>query len=153
MQPRIVRREASLVMGVVGHFGSAAEDFGPLWQETYMSFHERIEPLSAGAGHYGVCLGADHAEPLGCLAGMAVRDAAGAPEGVEVRQAPAALYAVFECRFQEIGPTYGYIWGEWLQSSAYKQDASKLGFDFYPPGTAGGDSPIQIWFPVSKKGA
>ena len=150
MEPRIVSREAFTVMGVVGHFQSAAENFGPLWQE-YMTFHEQIEPLSAGEGHYGVYLGADHSQPIDYLAGMAVQDTASAPEGVEVREVPAALYAVFECLFQAIGPTYGYIWGEWLQSSPYQQDTSKLGFDYFPPGTTDGDSSMEVWFPVTGK--
>jgi len=150
MQPRMVQRAAFSVMGVVGHFRSAAEDFGPLWSE-YMTFHEQIEALSVGGGHYGVYLGADHAKPLDYLAGMAVHDAMGAPEGVEVREVPEALYAVFACSFQDIGPTYGYIWGEWLGSSAYEQDRRKLGFDYFPPGTTDGDSPMEVWFPVSKR--
>ena len=151
MDPRIVDRGAFKVMGVIGHFASAAEDFGPLWEEEYMSFHNQVEPLSAGDGHYGVYLGADHTKPIDYLAGMAVQDAAGAPEGVQVREVPAAKYAVFECSFQAIGPTYGYIWGEWLQSSVYEQDTSKLGFDYFPPVTADGDWLIEIWFPVKKK--
>jgi hypothetical protein len=28
----------------------------------------------------------------------------------------------------------------------------KLGFDYFPPGTADGDSPMEIWFPVRKRG-
>ena len=154
MEPKIVSRKAFRVMGVVGHFASAAENFGQLWEEKYMSFHEQIEPLSAGEGHYGVYLGADHTQPIDYLAGMAVRgaqDAAGAPQGVEVREVPAALYAVFECSFQAIGPTYGYIWGEWLQSAPYEQDTSKLGFDYFPPGTTDGGSSMEIWFPITKK--
>ena len=153
MDPKIVDRGAFKVMGVIGHFASAAENRGPLWEEEYMSFHDQIEPLSAGEGHYGVYLGANHAKPIDILAGMTVQDATGAPEGVQVREVPAALYAVFECLFQAIGPTYDHIWGEWLQSSAYEQDTSKLGFDYYPPGMTGGDSPIEIWFPVKKKGS
>ena len=56
MQPKIVNRDAFRVMGVVGHFESTAENFGPLWQE-YMTFHEQIEPLGTGEGHYGIYLG------------------------------------------------------------------------------------------------
>jgi predicted transcriptional regulator YdeE len=116
-----------------------------------MSFHEQIEPSGADEGHYGVYLGADHSKPIDYLAGMAVRDEADAPEGVEMREVPTAMYAVFECSFQKLGPTYGYIWGEWLESSAYAQDTSKLGFDYFLPGTTDGDSPMEIWFPVKKK--
>jgi predicted transcriptional regulator YdeE len=137
-------------MGIVGHFQSAAENFGPLWQE-YVNRQAQIEPLSASQGHYGVYLGADHSQPIDYLAGMAVRDEAVVTEGVTLREVPAAQYAVFKCSFQELGPTYGYIWDEWLQSSAYEQDTSKLGFDFYPPGTTDGASSMQVWFPVREK--
>jgi predicted transcriptional regulator YdeE len=151
MEPKIVNRGTFTVMGVVGYFQSAAENFGPLWQ-AYMAHHEQIEPQSAGEGHYGVYLGADHSGPLDYLAGMAVRDSASAPEGTETREVPAATYAVFGCSFHELGPTYGYIWDEWLQSSKYEQDTSKLGFDYYAPGTGSGESPVAIWFPVKEKG-
>jgi predicted transcriptional regulator YdeE len=147
MEPKIVQRQAFTVMGVIGHFASAGENFGPLWQE-YMQHHEQIEPLSDREGHYGVYLGADHSGPIDYLAGMVVRDAAETPEGVETRQIPGATFAVFECTFQQLGPTYGYIWGEWLQSSAYTQDTSKLGFDYFAPGTTDGGSTVEIWFPV-----
>jgi predicted transcriptional regulator YdeE len=150
MQPKIVNREAFTVMGVVGHFQSAGENFGPLWQE-YMAVHDKIEPLSASEGHYGIYLGADHCGPIDYLAGMAVRDTADPLEGVETREVPGATFAVFECSFQELGPTYGYIWDEWLQSPGYVQDTSKMGFDYFPPGTADGDSPMEIWFPVGEK--
>jgi predicted transcriptional regulator YdeE len=151
MQPKIVNREAFRVMGVVGHFQSAAENFGPLWEKEYMAVHEQIEPLSAGEGHYGVYLGADHSKPIDYMAGMTVQDEAVAPQGLEVRKVPAALYVVFECSFHAIGPTYGHIWGEWLQSSPYEQDTSRRGFDYFPPGTTGGESPMQIWFPVKRR--
>jgi AraC family transcriptional regulator len=154
MEPKIVHREAFRVMGVVGHFSSAADDFGPLWNEA-MAFHERIEPLGAGEGHYGVYLGADHSQPIGYLAGVPVQDAAALPEGMTesliVHELLAATYAVFECRFTDIGSTYGFIWSEWLKTSAYEQDKTKLGFDYYPPATISGESLMQIWFPVKEK--
>ena len=152
MGPKIVDRSAFKVMGVIGHFDSVAEDHAQLWEEDFMLFHDQIKSLSVSEGYYGVYLGADHTKPMDILAGMAVQDAAGAPEGVQVREVPAALYAVFECLFQEIGSTYGYIWDEWLQSSEYEQDTSKLGFDYFPPATTDGNSPMEIWLPVKKKG-
>jgi predicted transcriptional regulator YdeE len=151
MDPKIVDRDAFKVMGVIGHFDSVAEDHSPLWEKDFMMFHDQIKSLSTGAGYYGVYLGADHTKPMDILAGMVVQDAAGAPAGVEVREVPAATYAVFECLFQEIGSTYGYIWDEWLESSAYEQDMAKLGFDYYPPATTDGSSPMEIWLPIKKK--
>jgi predicted transcriptional regulator YdeE len=149
MDPKIVDRDAFKVMGVIGHFDSVAEDHTPLWEEDFMLFHDQIKSLSTGEGYY---LGADHTKPMDILAGMTVQDAADAPAGVEVREVPAAKYAVFECLFREIGSTYGYIWDEWLRTSAYEQDMTKLGFDYFPPATTDGGSPMEIWLPIKKKG-
>lgn len=146
MQPKIVNRGSFAVMGVVGHFTSAAENFGPLWN-TYMQFHEQIEQLGTSEGHYGIYLGADHSKPIDYLAGMAVDTIEGAPEGTEVREIRAAQYAVFSCVLK----TYGYIWQEWLATSSYQQDTTKLGFDYFPPGTTDGPSLIEIWLPVKEK--
>jgi predicted transcriptional regulator YdeE len=155
MDPKIVDRDAFKVMGVIGHFDSVAEDHTPLWEKDFMVFHDQIKALSTDEGYYGVYLGADHAEPMDILAGMVVQsaaqDAPGAPAGIQVREVPAATYAVFECLFQGIGSTYGYIWDEWLQTSAYEQDMTKLGFDYYPPATTDGSSPMEIWLPVREK--
>ena len=82
---------------------------------------------------------------------MAVQESTDAPEGVEKHKVPAATYAVFGCSLQEIGRTYGYIWDNWLRSSAYAQDTTKLGFDYFAPGTSGGESSIEIWFPVKEE--
>jgi len=156
MDPKIVSREGFRVMGIIGHFSSAGENFGPLWQD-YMKVHEVIEPMGAGPGHYGVYLAADHSQQLDYLAGMAVRaDAtasvdAAAPEVIETRDVPAATYAVFGCEFKDLGPTYGFIWDEWLAASDYEQDADAFGFDFYAPNTESAESPVQIWFPVRRK--
>ena len=148
---KIVERDAFKVMGVIGHFESVAEDHSSLWEKDFTSFHDQIKQLSAGEGYYGVYLGADHTKPMDILAGMVVQGAAGAPSGVHVCEVPAATYAVFACLFQEVGSTYGYIWDEWLRTSAYEQDTTKLGFDYYPPATTGGSSPMEVWLPVKKK--
>jgi len=113
VKPQIMSREAFRVMGVVGHFSSAAANFGPVWSD-YMAYDDAIDPLRAGEGHYGVYLAADHSKPLDY-------------------------------------PTYGFIWREWLMTSAYEQDTSKFGFDIYPPNTTSGESRVQIWFPVKAK--
>ena len=150
MQPKIINRESFVVMGVVGHFSSAAENFGPLWNE-YMKYHDQIEQLGTSEGHYGVYLGADHSKPIDYLAGMAVDAVEGTLLGTEVCEIPAAQYAVFSCEFSHIGPTYGFIWNEWLKTSPYQQYKTKLGFDYFPPGTTDGPSPIEIWFPIQEK--
>jgi len=150
MEPRIITRESFFVMGVVGHFQSATENFEPLWNE-YMKVHQQIEPWSISGGYYGIYLSADHARPIDYLAGLAVQQLVKVPDGLQACEVPKALYAVFECSFKDIGSAYNFIWEQWLQLSAYQQDISKLGFDYYPPATTGGESPMEIWFPVKKR--
>ena len=149
MEATFVEREAFTIMGVLGHFANAGEAGGPLWDQ-YMEFEERVEPLSVGDGHYGVYLGADHDKPIEYLAGRIVAHSAIAPEGVETREVPAALYAVFRCSLRTLGPTYGQIWRGWLPSSPYAQDRQKLGFDYFAPGTTSDESPVEIWLPVKR---
>jgi AraC family transcriptional regulator len=151
MEPRIVDRGAFKVMGVSGYFASAGESFHALWDE-FMSFHDQIRPLSTDGAYYGVYLGTDHSEPLDYLAGMAVEDVHGGPEGLLVREIPAARYAMFECTFEAIGDTYGHIWNEWLPSSPYQQD-DRPGFDLYPPDFVGADSSVFLYVPIKVKGA
>ena len=103
-----------------------------------------------GLGHYGVYLSSDHTKPLDYLAGMAVINTEGIPEGVEIRVIPAAQYALFSCQFRDIGATYGFIWDSWLNTSAYEHDITKLGFDYFPPGMSE-SSTMQIWLPVKPK--
>lgn len=38
MKHKIIDRDAFKVMGVMGHFDSAAEDFSPLWEKEYTAF-------------------------------------------------------------------------------------------------------------------
>ena len=116
-----------------------------------MSYHDQIQPLSVDQSYYGVYLGTDHAKPLDYLAGMAVEDVDAVPECLVVRELPAAQYAVFECMLKTLGPTYGTIWKEWLPSSPYELDVAAFGFDFYPPNTTSGDSPMHIYFPIKAR--
>lgn len=151
MQPQIVQRESFTVMGIVGHFNSAGENLGPLWGE-YMKYHVQIAQLGIDNGHYGVYLGADHSQAIDYLAGMAVDTVENGPEGVTIRELPAAQYAVFSCELKNLGPTYGFIWNEWLLSSKYQQDTTKIGFDYFLPGSTDDPSLVEIWFPVKLKG-
>ena len=151
MEPTIVHKETFALLGLQECFTPETADFEGIWKR-YMAYHDQIQAQSTDGACYGANFAsADHSAPIDYLAGMAVRGAADAPEGAQAREVSAALYAVFECSFQEIGLTYGYIWGEWLQTSGSEQDTTKLGFDFLPPGTSDGPSPIEIWFPVRKK--
>jgi len=147
MEPQIVNREAFTLVGVVGHFSSAAENFGPLWEVEFMAHHDWLEPQSADKAYYGVYLG-DHDKPLDYVAGMSVESGASVPEGLVAHEMPAGLYAAFECTLQTLGPTWGHIWDEWLPGSEYELDPSRFTFDLYPPGTGSGEMVVHVYVPI-----
>jgi predicted transcriptional regulator YdeE len=69
---------------------------------------------------------------------------------VQVREVPAATYAVFACAVQSIGRTYAYIFGEWRSTSGQEIDPAKFVFEQYPPATET-DAPVLIHVPIREQ--
>jgi AraC family transcriptional regulator len=150
MEPKFVDRDAFTVMGVQERFTPETEDFEGIWKR-YMAFHERIAPLSTDGAHYGVCFASDQEGAMDYVAGMAVPPGTDCPEGLVVRDVPAARDAVFECTVRTIRETYEFIHHTWIAGSPYVLDDPKPGFERYPPNTTRGDSPVLIHVPVRPK--
>ena len=149
MEPKIERHPAFRIVGMKVHGKNEHGEIPKMWGE----FAARVAEVQDRAEQnvtYGVSANYAETGEFDYVAGIHVNPTADVPSGMVSWDVPAATYAVFSCPFQAIGPTYGYIWGEWLQSGAYEQDMTKLGFDYFPPGTGEGDSPIEIWFPVKE---
>ena len=152
MDARIVDREAFKVMGVIGHYKSAEEDFTKLQDKDFESFHNIIKAQSIDKGYYGVFQDSIEKKPIDYLAGMAVGDISEIPEGLKTCEVPAAKYAVFNCTLKTIGPAYQYILSEWFPRSVFNQDSSKLSFQYYHlPVLPDGDMKMEIWFPIRRK--
>ena len=108
MEPAFVDRAAFTVMGLQERFTPETEDFEGIWKR-YMAHHKTIEALSDAKGWYGVCFGAEDADAMDYLAGMAVPAGTPCPEGLVIRDVPAARDAVFECTVKTIRETYELI--------------------------------------------
>lgn len=148
-QPDMVRRESFLVMGTVTRRKPGAdrpETFASIWNG-FETHHESIKCHSVDSKYYGVSfsIGPDGSSEY--MAGMAVRPVEEIPEGLEVREVPAATYAVFACPVQSIGQTYRYIFGEWRAGCGYETDDLKPAFEEYPPATDT-SAPVLLHIPI-----
>ena len=117
-----------------------------------MPRHGEIKPFSTDGAYYGVDYMPDESGLFEYIAGMAVGDVADIPEGLVVREVPAATDAVVECTVATISQACSFIHGEWLPGSGYEHDASLPGLEHYPPDTTTGESPVFVHVPVRVKG-
>ena len=148
MEPEFTARKEMTVLGLMGHFASENEDHEGIWKR-YMAYHDKISSSSVDGAHYGVYfdteIGVDY------LAGMSVGGVEEAPEGLTLRDVPAAHCAVFSCAAKTIGETYDKILRDWLPTSQCEHDTPLPVFERYPPNTRTGDGPVLIYIPVRKK--
>ena len=97
MEPQFVSRGAFSVMGVQERFTPGSEDFEGIWMNRFMPVHDRISPHSLDKAYYGVCFGVpEDPKAMDYFAGVAVAEGADCPEGLVIREVPAARYAVFQ---------------------------------------------------------
>ncbi len=152
MEPQIIDQDEFTVLGVMIYAVPPSEPFGPLWQR-FMSHINHIQSLSTDSSFYGVYFDGGEEGKIDYLAGMRVENVAHVPEGLVMRQVPAARYAAFECSApQNIGSTYGYIFGTWLPASSFEPAVShRHGFDRFFPDTTERDSAIRIYMPIKEK--
>jgi predicted transcriptional regulator YdeE len=148
-QPDIVRREGFLVMGTVTRRTPGSdrpEVFEAIWSG-FETQQQSIKRHSVDSKYYGVSFAAGPDESFDYMAGMAVGPVAETPQGLEVREVPAATYAVFACPVQSIGQTYRYIFSEWRAESGYEIDNATPAFEEYPPATAA-NAPVLLHIPI-----
>lgn len=152
MEPSIVDRDAFSVMGMVTRVApenEKNENYALIWSK-FESCHEQIKIHSTDKCYYGVSIATDEEGVMDYLAGMAVGNMASVPEGLVLRELPAACYAVFECTVRTIGETYVYAFKEWLPASHFEFSGLAPVFEQYPP-EGDGESPVLIHIPVKAK--
>lgn len=150
MEPKIVRREEFAVLGVLARVTLESADFEDIWLNQFMFRHDEVKPHSTHGAYYGVCFCVGDGV-IDYIAGMAVGNVPTVPAGLAMREVPTATDAVFQCTVASISPTYRSIHGEWLPNSEYEYDRSAPDFEYYPPGTETGESPVFIHIPVRVK--
>jgi AraC family transcriptional regulator len=148
-EPKIVRREKFLVMGMLTRIEpgtETGEKFAAIWSE--LEAHRgRIQPHSTDQKYYGISFATTDEAGFEYLAGMAIMPVQKIPAGLVVREVPAATYAVFACQVKAIGQTKRHIFGEWRSKSGREIDNSAPVFEQYPSAEDTG-SPVLIHIPI-----
>ncbi|MBD3183905.1 hypothetical protein GF312_16595 [Candidatus Poribacteria bacterium] len=150
MKPEFKNRKAINVLGLMEYFTPDNEDYEGIWKR-FMAYHGKINNFSTDKAYYGVYFYTDGEKGLDYIAGMSVEGVDEVPEGLTLREVPAAYCAVFECTVKTIGQTYDNVFKNWLPASKYEQENSRQTFERYPPDTKTGDDVVLIYVPVRKK--
>ncbi len=151
-QPDIIHREGFLVMGTLTTIKPGTErpeTFASIWKD-FETHREGIERQSTDPRYFGISFSSAQEGSIDYIACMAVGPVETVPEGLVLREIPAATYAVFACPVHAIGQTYGYIFGQWLSTSGCELDASKPAFEQYPA-AADTSAPVRIHIPIREK--
>lgn len=143
-EPEIVELKSLMLIGMT-YFGSPDNGaFGKAW-DRFIPQIRSIENRASDIG-YGVQIYPPDARETGqwsYLTAVAVTDLESVPIRLFGKQLPAATYAVFEVigGTKNIGPTFRYIYNEWLPNSEYRA-AYPYNFERYEGGE------VAIYIPV-----
>jgi predicted transcriptional regulator YdeE len=123
-----------------------------IWMEQFLPHAEQLRPFSVDNAFYGAWIWIDE-QTTAYMAGMAVENLPGVPDGLSEKELPAARYAVFDCTVGSIGQAYDWAYHQWLPGSPFEYDVSASDFEYYPPSGEGGDDLAQVYIPVREKQA
>ncbi len=119
------------------------------------------QPFVGRHAEYGACFPED--PEAGCfeyMIGVEVQDGAEVPEGFDVREIPAATYAVFSTPPADkatftaaIQGVWQYMYAEWFPNSGYEYMPGGVDFEFYDERCMGETGNVcDIYLPVVPKG-
>lgn len=153
-KPRFETKPSFKVVGL--HCtATSSETLHKLWGEFMQRAHE-IQHVTEPHKAYQVCV-FDESQPdkdlYTFIAGMAVSETTGIPQGMIAHTVPEANFAVFEHRglMDKMHQTYVYIFGIWLQENSYvmaEADSLEIYDERFIVDSP--DSVFEIWVPVKK---
>ena len=133
MEPKFVDLPAFTLVGSRYYGKNEHQEISALWGE-FNEHSGAIRHVTANTPAYGLCTGDPKAAngEFEYVAAFQVDQAADIPEGMVVRQVPAAHYAVFTHvgSLAKLSDTYHYIYQVWLPQSGYKIKGGRGGLDF-----------------------
>ena len=152
VEATIVSKPTFAVMGVLNSGGPTALDYGDIWGSQFASRAMGIGAAATERDAYGVYFATEQEGVVEMVAGMPVPLGTEAPEGLVVREVPAATYALFPCKMADIGATWKAIEDEWQPTSDHEWDEAGASFELFPPESTGApDSPLTIYVAVKRK--
>ncbi len=151
MQPEFQDRPAFAVLGVLQRVNPMTADYHDIWLSRFGPREGEIRPFSTDQCHYAVYFCTGQQDQADLLVGMAVEGVESVPEGLTLREVPAAHEAVFPCTLATIGPTWGGIYGQWLAASGYERADGSADYERFPPEFEPGRDALTIHVPVRRK--
>ena len=152
MEYTILQHSAFKVVGLRKRYAHGPGEIPALWQE----FVPRMAEITNRAGQgvsYGVMGNFDpQTNTFDYQAAIPVSGDAPLPEGMVAWSIPEQTYAVFKSTLQNIGETFGKIYGGWFEQSGYTRatgpEFEYYGSEFCPDK---GSAVIYVWVPVVPK--
>jgi AraC family transcriptional regulator len=157
IQPRFVSKAAFTVLGMTCRTTMQNNVIPQLWGD----FNKRCKELKHTVQPdtcLGICMSEPNVEmtentPFIYLAGMEVSKVESIPEGMTVKEIPAADYAVFEHHgsLETLHATYDALYSGWFSASEYTQHGD-YDFELYDERFEFGspESIMEIWVPIKK---
>ncbi|MCL9779895.1 AraC family transcriptional regulator [Vibrio sp. S4M6] len=155
MDPQIVVRPETKVVGVVSRYTEDDLDLNTLWS----AFRPYLGKVQGRIGDEAFGIYEEYTESeesvgFTYICSVAVNDSAPVPKGMVSRTIPANKYAVFthQANASLLPETLKYIWGSWLPKSRYEY-AESPDFELYIPKLVDGDvqRSLSIHIPIKDK--
>jgi len=162
MEPRIVKKEAVKMIGIMYYGDNKNWEIPKIWEE-FMRLMNKIPNRLPTQEAYGLCFYTEQFSKTGLfyyLAGLPVSSLDEIPMELVGKTLPASEYAVFTHKGPLTGKTtikdtYAYAYGTWLPGSPYVNPYA-YDFEYYDERFKGNDNPeteIDIYIPIRRSGA
>lgn len=149
MEPKIISKDQFKIIGVKKRIKSESPHFHNVWKE-FTKNYDKIKASSIDNGFYGINFEPDENNFQDYIAGIAVdNDYQNSDRAFTEHIQPSSLYAVFECKLNNIGPTYMKIFSEWVKNNQYSLRNFSC-FEYYPPNTVKPDDIVFLYIPINK---
>jgi AraC family transcriptional regulator len=161
MEPRIVKRDAIKLIGLMYYGDNKNWEIPKVWQKFMPMMGQIPNSLPVQEG-YGLCFYTEKFSKDGLfyyLAGRSVSSLEEIPMALVGKTLPASEYAVFTHRgpiagkSNTIKDTYAYAYGTWLPKSTYVNPHA-FDFEYYDERYKGNNDPeseIDIYIPIRKR--
>jgi AraC family transcriptional regulator len=150
MKPELVDHKTIKVLGIQRRIDPMKTDYQKLWRDELAPYYATIGQLGRTEGWFGVYFPCEEEGKVDFIAGMAVGDLDEVPEGLVVREVPAARMAVFTSNIRKLGDTWRNIYESWLGEAGLVEDETTACFEYFPPGAEMGNADVSVNVPVKE---
>jgi AraC family transcriptional regulator len=161
MHPKIVKKEAIKVIGMMYYGDNKNWEIPKIWEE-FLPMMKNIPNVLPVHEAFGLCFYTEMFKQTGLfyyLAGVPVSSLEEIPLELVGKTLPASEYAVFTHKGQIFGKTntirdtYAYAYGTWLPSSPYV-NPYPYDFEYYSERFTGNENPdseLDIYIPIKRR--